>query len=402
MIRLRKVVVFHLYLLLLIGGSTCLEMSAQETKSFTLNDENRLAQDLLNIKTKSEKFNLFLNLQGGFSGTFDDSHKQGRFFMRDCRIEAKGILTPWLAYRYRQKLNVSSNASDQIDHLPQSLDYAYLDLKLSDRFSLILGKHYSAYGGIEFDLNPIEVYHYSDFISNSLGFVSGATLVYAINDKQTLNFQVSNNRTYKTVKQEYGVDISDAYIPLSYTLNWNGHIGDFLKPRWSFSYMNLAKSKHMYFVSLGNDFNFGKFGGYFDFMYSSEDLDQKRMMSSIINKDNTGEYLNLPSLYMASILELNYKFTPNWNVFVKGTYETVSLRNSYQSESISYEKGKYRDTFNYSCGVEFFPSSESNLHFFITYFGKYYSYTDKAKALNWSNTDQHKVALGFVYQLPMF
>lgn len=402
MIKFKKVVGFYFYLLLLIGGSTCQKMFAQETTHFKLNDENPLIQDLLNVKTKSDKFNLFLNLHGGFAADFNDNQNQGKFFMRDCRIEAKGRLNSWLAYRYRQKLNVSSNASDQFDQLPQSLDYAYLDFRLSDHFSVIVGKHYSAFGGIEFDLNPIEVYHYSDFISNSIGFVSGVTFVYSINDKQTLNFQIANNRTYKTIKQEYGVDVKDSYLPLSYTLNWNGQIGDYFKPRWSVSYMNQAKQKHMYVLSLGNDFNFGKFGGYFDLMCSSEDLDQKGMMSSLINTSRTGENLNLASYYMASILELNYKFTKNWNVFVKGTYETVSLRNSYKSDEIVYRSGKYRDAIHSALGVEYFPSSTSNLHFFMTYFGKYYSYTDKAKSLNWSNTDEHQLSLGFVYQLPMF
>ena len=399
---LKKPIVFYLYLLLLLSGATCNEAFAQESSSFKLDDDSPLIQDLLNVKTKSDKFNLFLNLHGGFGVDFNNDFTQGRFFMRDCRIEAKGRINPWLAYRYRQKLNVSSEASRMIDHMPHSLDYAYLDFKLSDRFSMIVGRQFSAYGGIEFDLDPIEVYHYSDFIAHSIGFVTGAMIRYKVTDDHLLSFQIANNRTYKSFQEEYGVDRKDSHMPLVYTLNWNGKFGEYFIPRWSFSFMNLAERKNMYFLSLGNLFNFGKFGGYFDFMYSKEELDHKGMMREMINMNNEGEYLNLPASYMTCILELSHRIGCGWNCFIKGTYETSSLKKDFSRVDLSLSSGKYRDTFSGSCGVEYYPSSSSNLHFFMTYWGKYYVYTSSAREIGWNNSNEHLLAMGFVYQLPLF
>ena len=76
--------------------------------------------------------------------------------MHQLRIEAKGNINNWLSYRYRQRLNRSNDANGMIDNLPTSIDYAGIGIQLNDQFSLFAGKQCAAYGGFEFDLNPID------------------------------------------------------------------------------------------------------------------------------------------------------------------------------------------------------------------------------------------------------
>ena len=57
--------------------------------------------------------------------------------------------------------------------MPTSIDIAGIGVKLNDQFSFFAGKQCAAYGGIEFDLNPIEIYEYSDMIENMSNFMTG-------------------------------------------------------------------------------------------------------------------------------------------------------------------------------------------------------------------------------------
>ena len=97
------------------------------------------------------------------------------------------------------------------------------------------------------------------------------------------------------------------------------------------------------------------------------------------------------------VTKLNYRFLPKWNAFVKGMYETASLT----KQQGDLEKGKYRTAWGYFAGVEFYPM-DTNLHFFLTYVGRSYDFTARAKALGQENYSQTEYRWGFIYQLPMF
>ena len=66
------------------------------------------------------------------------------------------------------------------------------------------------------------------------------------------------------------------------------------------------------------------------------------------------------------------------------------------------EKGKYRTAYGYLAGVEFYPIKNSNLHFYLTYVGRHYSYTDRAKAFGADDYSTNRISLGYIWQLPMF
>ena len=131
-----------------------------------------LWQELTKVSNKSDKFNLYLNMNGSLDAV-ENGSSQAKFNMRQLRIEAKGQLTDRISYRYRQRLNRSSAVNNNIDNMPTSIDIAGLGISLSDKFSMFLGKQCAVYGGIEFDLNPIEIYEYSDMIEYMSNFLTG-------------------------------------------------------------------------------------------------------------------------------------------------------------------------------------------------------------------------------------
>lgn len=391
-----------LVLMLLLAGSIQGVYAQNTGKSDKFFGNKTLFEELTDVKKKQDKFNLFLNMQGSFDANFRDGFEEGAFKMRQLRIEAKGNINDWLSYRYRQRLNRANDGSGMIDNLPTSIDYAGIGVKLNDRFSLFAGKQCAAYGGIEFDLNPIEIYEYSDMIENMSNFMTGLNIGFNATPTQQLNLQILDSRN-GSFNSTYGIeevdgkmpDLESGKLPLVYTLNWNGNFNDVFKTRWSASVMNEAKDKYMYYYALGNELNVNKFNMFFDFMYSREGIDRKGIITGIVGRPEGHNAFNAG--YLSLVTKLNYRFLPKWNAFVKGMYETASVTKACGE----MEKGKYRTSWGYFAGVEFYPM-DTNLHFFLTYVGRSYDFTARAKALGQENYTTNRVSLGFIYQLPMF
>ena len=169
-----------LMFMLLILGSIQGVYAQRTEKSKKFMVDKTLFEELTDVKKKSDKFNLYLNMQGGFDANFRDGFEEGTFKMRQLRIEMKGNINNWLSYRYRQRLNRSNDGGGMIDNVPTSIDYAGIGIKLNNRFNLFAGKQCTAYGGIEFDLNPIDIYEYSDMIENMSNFMTGLNIGYCI------------------------------------------------------------------------------------------------------------------------------------------------------------------------------------------------------------------------------
>ena len=357
--------------------------------------DKSLFEEVTGIKKKTDKFNLYLNMHGDFNMKWNDSgFDRGAFEMKQLRIEMKGDINDWLSYRYRQRLNRGNDGSGNIDNVPTSIDWAGVGIKLN-KFSFFAGKQCASYGGIEFDLNPIDIYEYSDMIEHMSNFMTGLNVAYNYNPYQQIQFQVLNS--LNGLSEEMYGDLERTKLPLVYTLNWNGNFLDVFKTRWSASVMNETKGEKMYYYALGNEFNFSpKWHAYFDWMYSHEGVDRKGIITSIVGTDNQAHNA-FNAEYMSYVLHVNYRFAPKWNLFAKGMYETASV---YKA-SDEVEKGKYRTAWGYAGGIEFYPM-ESNLHFFLAYVGRSYKYTDRAKALGEDNFSTHRVSVGFIWQMPVF
>lgn len=372
--------------------------------------EKSLYEELSGVKKKTDKFNLYMNMNGSFDAMFnDDVFDQGKFNMRQLRIEAKGNVNEWLSYRWRQRLNRPNNGGDNIDNLPTSIDIAGIGVKLGDKFSIFAGKQCAAYGGFEFDANPIEIYEYSDMIEYMSNFMTGINIGYDFMEGQQLNFQVLNslNGDFYSMYGEFnpemgifgeGVVATPSKLPLVYTLNWNGNFANIYKTRWSASLMSQAEGKNLYYFALGNELTLGKFNMYFDVMYSNDAIDRSGIMTEIVGEVHGHNIFK--TSYLSLVTKLNYRFAEKWNVFVKGMYETASVVDHTDPRAYPFIKnGKYRTSLGYLGGIEYYPM-ESNLHFFLTYVGRHYMYNEEL--VNKADYSTNRVSVGFIYQLPMF
>ena len=397
-----------LIIALCVVGVNAQELNVSPTKSTSLYEE------LSGVKKKTDKFNLYMNMNGSFDAMFNDNgFDQGKFNMRQLRIESKGNVNEWLSYRWRQRLNRPNNGSGMIDNLPTSIDIAGIGVKLSDKWSIFAGKQCAAYGGFEFDANPIEIYEYSDMIEYMSNFMTGINIGYDFAKGHQLNFQVLNSLNgsfesmYGVFSPEMGcfgeyIAATPSKLPLVYTLNWNGNFSDIYKTRWSASLMSQADQtystrKNLYYFAFGNELTLGKFNMYLDIMYSSDAIDRSGIITEIVG--GACGHNVFEAEYLSFVTKLNYRFADKWNVFVKGMYETASVTD--KTDPLAYpfiKNGKYRTSLGYLGGIEYYPM-ESNLHFFLTYVGRHYMYEEIA---NKADYNTNRVSLGFIYQLPMF
>ena len=371
---------------------------AQQDKDASAGEES-LFEKITKIEKKQDNFHFLLNLNNSFDVNQGNGEFQNaKFNMRQIRIEAKGNFNKTFSFRWRQRLNRNNSpAPDGIDNMPaSSIDVAGIGVRTNDVFSMFLGKQCAAYGGIEFDLNPIEIYEYSDMVDYMSNFLTGANFQFQLHPNHQLQLQVLDSRS-ASMEDMYGQGYEQSKVPLLYTVNWNGSFGGVFNTRWSYSIMSQAKGYQSHYVALGNELNLDKFNAFFDVMYMREGIDREGIVSGIIGNNAKGGHLN-DAEYLSLVLKAQYRFNPQWNVFVKGMLENEGLSKA----NGAIEKGKYRTAYGYLAGIEYYPLKNSNLHFFLTYVGRNYSYTDRAKALGASNYSTNRISLGYIWQLPMF
>ena len=67
--------------------------------------------------------------------------------------------------------------------------------------------------------------------------------------------------------------------------------------------------------------------------------------------------------YFTTIANVDYRFHPNWNAYLKGIYESGKI---YKANGI-FEKGTYRRTWCGQVCVEYYPMRNSELLIFLHY-----------------------------------
>lgn len=385
----------------LVAGYASAQVVSRNSQVRT--DEKTIFERVSKIEKKNSWFNLYMNMHGAFDAKFNQDGSsglsEGAFAMRQLRIEAKGNVTDWLSYRWRQRLNRSNDGGSMIDNLPNSIDYAGIGIKFNDKFSLFAGKQAAAYGGIEYDLNPIEIYQYSEIINNMSNFMTGVTLTYDMTPNQQFQFQILDSRN-NSQDETYGMNLEESRLPLVYTVNWNANMfKNVWQTRWSASIMEETHGKYMYYFALGNQFNFSKRCNMFiDFMSSFEQVDRKGIMTNMLGgRAMFNEHNAYNTMYNSIVSKVNCRISPKWNLFAKGMLEWAGV----YKDSDAVAEGNYRTSLGYIAGVEFYPM-QSNLHFYLAFIGQSNFFTDRAKALGQDNYSTQRASLGFIYQLPLF
>lgn len=401
---MKKNVLPFLFLIPAVGA---LPAMAQQD-SFT--NEEGLIETVFKMKEKQDKFHLYLNTQTNFnlnwSGEDGTAFDGGRFAFKQLRIEFKGKVNDWISYRYRQRLNKGQSEMGYFDNILKCIDIAEVGFRYK-KVNFVVGKQCASYGGIEFDLNPIEVYQYCDMIDYMDNFMTGVRAVWDVTPSQELQFQILDGVALNPGEM-YGPNVVKAKLPFLYTVNWNGDFGNGVyQTRWSASFMNEVKDRHMWYLAFGNKFQFTpQWGAWLDVMYSREGIDRKGIITGVTGTLDAEQHNAYNAEYLSLLLHMNYFVHPKWNIFGKVAWERNGVYKASGSEAAGdyIAKGNYGTDWLYVAGVEFYPLKERGLHFFLTYVGQKQTHSDMAQNLYMANphSSTNMLTCGFIWQIPIF
>ena len=329
-----------------------------------------------------KKFNMYFNFQ-----TSLDAEKKGendlttKFQARQLRLEVRGDLTERIFYRFRHRLN-KSNAAVSLDNLATATDMMYAGFRLNEKWSATVGKMCQAWGGYEFDLNPMNIYEYSDFLENMDNFMLGSMITYAPNPNHEFNLQITDvrNSNFADLYATATATIKESNTPLAYIFNWNGNLLDGLvQTRWGAGLQSEADGYTNTLVMLGTKLNLPKFQVFLDYMMANDQLDRLKFTprsKAEVVKD---------AKYNSFVLKAEYQPAPEWNIFAQGLYETANS---------SLANNEFKGI-GYFAGVEYLPFKEQDLRFFLAYIGR-------SRDTNSVKVDTNRVSVGMMYRIKAF
>jgi len=332
-----------------------------------------------------KKFNMYFNFQTSLDAErIGENDLTTKFQARQLRLEVRGDLTERIFYRFRHRLN-KLNAAVSLDNLATATDMMYAGFRLNEKWSATVGKMCQAWGGYEFDLNPMNIYEYSDFIDNMDNFMLGAMITYAPNPNHEFNLQITDvrNSNFADLYATATATIKESNTPLAYIFNWNGNLLDGLvQTRWGAGLQSEADGYTNALVMLGTKLNLPKFQVFLDYMMANDQLD--RLNYTPLSNNGSATPVK-DAKYNSFVLKAEYQPAPEWNIFAQGLYETANS---------SLANNEFKGI-GYFAGVEYLPFKEQDLRFFLAYIGR-------SRDTNSVKVDTNRVSVGMMYRIKAF
>lgn len=336
------------------------------------------------INPIDKRFNMYFNFQSSLDAEkAEGADMTAKFKARQLRLEVRGNITDRIFYRFRHRLN-RPTAAVKLDNLATATDMLYAGFRIDDKWALTVGKMCQAWGGYQFDLNPMNIYEYSDFIDNMDNFMLGGMITYAPNTNHEFNLQVTDvrNDSFENIYAN-STGLKQSNVPLTYILNWNGSLFDgVLQTRWGVGLQSEADGYNNTMVMLGTRVALPKFQAFLDYMRADEQLD--RLNYTPLSNNGKGQPLN-DTKYNTFVLKGEYQPIPSLNLFAQGIYETAE----------SDLAGNKMTGLGYYGGVEYLPFSSQDLRFFLAYVGRSREISSVIKSTN-------RVSLGMMYRIKAF
>lgn len=385
-------------------------MNAQDNHGYGGDDGHfkSLAEEVTKLKKSNDMFNVYLNTAASAQVETDNEHEWSTGFKnKHLRLELKGNLTDKLYYRFCYRMT-NSNVARSEDNFARSTDVVMIGYRFSDKFSVEAGKIFQPFGGYEVDENPIYIYEYSDLTGGLECYLGGVVVNYKPVPTQEIVVGVTNahNDKFADVYGDNSLAIEGdgtqnrilekTRIPLGYSLGWNGSfLNNRLLTRWSWGIEGEARHKYSRMLILGQKLNLDRLQWYFDYMYQNDGLDRFGLASRELRDFFPavgGEVWMSDVNYTSFITKLNWQFAPQWNLMLKGMYETASVTKVDRFKD-------FRKSYGYVGSVEYYPVNSQDFRVFLAYVGRKVTYKDGV-GLDKYNTN--RIELGFKYRIKAY
>lgn len=385
-------------------------MYAQDNHGYGGDDGHfkSLAEEVTKLKKSNDMFNVYLNTAASAQVETDNEHEWSTGFKnKHLRLEIKGNLTDKLYYRFCYRMT-NSNVARSEDNFARSTDVVMIGYRFSDKLSVEAGKIFQPFGGYEVDENPVYIYEYSDLTGGLECYLGGVVVNYKPVPTQEIVVGVTNahNDKFADVYGDNSLAIEGdgtqnrilekTRIPLGYSLGWNGSfLNNRLLTRWSWGIEGEARHKYSRMLILGQKLNLDRLQWYFDYMYQNDGLDRFGLASREVRDFFPavgGEVWMSDVHYTSFITKLNWQFAPQWNLMLKGMYETASVTKVDRFKD-------FRKSYGYVGSVEYYPVKSQDFRVFLAYVGRKVTYKDGV-GLDKYNTN--RIELGFKYRIKAY
>ena len=331
----------------------------------------------------------------------DGNYTASKFKMEQFRLEFKGQVHEKVYFRFRDRYT-RAQTSESVDNLSRSVDLAFIRVDASKKLSFTIGKMCAAWGGFEFDYNPIDIYEYSDIIEQADNFLTGVGATYQANKNNSFTVQVLDSRT-KTFEELYGEQPNhiEAKAPLAFVANWTGSLFDGkLKTMWGYALHTEAENTFMNYLALGQELTLGKFVIAYDFKLSNEDLDRTGIVSATV-PDSLYPWALEDTEYIGHWMHLHYRLNDKINFSLIGMMDIANWQNN-DLDPLKTDN-HIRTAWGYIPSVEYYPWKDLNLKFFVNVIGRIYDYSDYATSRFGANDyDTARFTIGFASPLGIF
>lgn len=369
-------------------------------------DYKSLSERVFKLEKKTEAFNVYFNYAAAFQELFTEDDAFSKFTNKQARIEIKGNLTDKISYRWRHRLN-KNNTAMGTDNFAKATDILMVGYQFNDKWSIQGGKMCQNHGGFEFDENPMYIYQYSDMVDYMDNFMAGVNLCFKPVPSQEFDINITNSYNdgffpFYGDNSFYGKQRETYYSskhPLTYIFLWAGNMFDgMLQTRWSYSLQNQAEDANDHKICLGQQLVLPTFQWYIDYMGEWDDIDRLGIASAdgsgFLSKHDASYFSGVT--YHSLITKANWQFAPQWNLMLKGCYETASVNDVDAFKD-------YRKSLLWMANLEYYPDKSQDFRVFLSYVGRNFSFSDEAKAVTGlEDYSTNRLELGFMFRIKAF
>ncbi|MFV8347747.1 porin [Flavobacterium sp. ZB4P13] len=319
---------------------------------------------------------VIFNTRFSFNSKFENGdYEKSVFSVDQFRLEIRGKIHEKVSFRFRDRYTRAPKIGSQ-DNINRTTDIAALFIDFTPRTKFSMGKLLADLGGYEFDMNAIYILEYNDILDNSDHNLTGAGISHKLKDgRNTFMFQILDSRT-NVLKEQYDNIVPDGTIEsktaLAFVSNWHGtFFGGKFETSYSYGFFNEAKNTSMNYIALGNKFKSDKLLLYYDFKYSTEDLDRRGIVRKLVKSDDASKDV----VYVENWLRAEYRVQPKVNLVL-----TLMSHSSYWNSNPDVNAcNKLYTSYGLIPTVEYYPFKDLNLKFYLGYIARRYDYSSYAE-----------------------
>ncbi|QCX54199.1 porin [Elizabethkingia sp. JS20170427COW] len=367
-------------------------------------DSDTLTKPLIPIENVRFMKNIRVNLdiRGEFMNHFENGRDDNytEFRNKPVSLDISGKVHEKISFRFRNRFNNSSQIQS-LDMLDNSIDLAYVNLKVTPKTDVRIGKMFAFFGGYEYEYNPIEILEYNEALGNLTAFVTGLGVTHQVFPNHQFGIQILNSRTMRfkdLYENQVSDDVQEPNWPVAVVANWKGNLFDG-KFQTIYSYSNFKNAKghaSTNAIHLGNRLQLDKFALMYDFNYSVEQLDSKGIVTQLLNNGKIAK----DATYMEHWMRAEYKISPRFEALISLMTSGAYAKNAYSTDS---GNNHLRQSYAFIPTVYYKPFKDSEVKFFLAYIGKYYQHSQYIRdIMKTSNYHTGEIRVGLIAPLRLF